>query len=42
MSEAQNYHEWSACEWAGHLYVPDEDNPKRKSCAECGDSYEDE
>jgi hypothetical protein len=36
-----DYSEWSACEFYGHDWVRDEDNPNLHYCASCGDQYED-
>jgi len=40
--ENENYQDWTPCEWSGHRYETSEENPRRRRCVDCGESYEDD
>lgn len=36
------FHERTPCMMYGHDYVPDEDDPQVRRCADCGETYEED
>ena len=34
-----NYQDWTSCEMYGHDFVTDEDDPTRRYCTSCTESY---
>jgi hypothetical protein len=41
-AQDQDFQRWSACEFNGHNFVSDEDNPRHHVCTNCGMSYDED